>query len=144
MPSAGAGILGLILDQAMNNGKGFSKAPLALILASVMAGFIGFAFFAVALFAWLLEDFTLPAAAALAACAVMALSLLGFGAAIHMQRRKARERDNQHTNLVRTVVDIAGDIESELEEPVRDNPKTAMLLAALSGFMLTENSLRNR
>lgn len=142
MTSPGAGILEMVIERSLESGLESRKPALVAIVISAILGLIGIAFFSISLLALLLTEFTLPAAAAIAACALLALSLLGIGLAILSLRRRDRIRQDLNANLVSAVLDMAGDVESGLHEPVRENPKMSVFLAALSGFLLADQSLR--
>jgi len=143
MGPAGASILEMIIEQTLDNKGKLNRTTLVLGLLSGIIALISVTFFSVAFYSWLLESHAPPIAALIAACAYLAVSLLGFAVAVRVSREKQHQRNEIHTNLVQTVIDVASDIESELEEPVRESPKTALFLAALSGFVLAEKSLKN-
>ena len=58
-------------------------------------------------------------------------------------REKAIEREIHNEKIwIASAVDIAGDIlEKEIADPVKDNPKMALLIAGIAGFALSKRYL---
>lgn len=144
MISPGAGILEMVIEQTLDNSVSPRRNALVYILVSVAVAFISLVYFSIAFFTWLLTAYALPKAAVISACVFLALSFLGLLTASLSLRRRARLQQDMQANLLNTVMSMAGDLEAGLQEPVRENPKTALLLAAMAGFFVAEQSLNNR
>ncbi|TNE36517.1 MAG: phage holin family protein [Alphaproteobacteria bacterium] len=111
-----------------------SKAAIGLlatagILAVLMLLYLSFALYTSLLIYWM------PAVAALATAGVFfALAGLAVLMASHLFRkagRSARESEDELRALMESVVANTGD---DLMEAAADNPKTAMLVAAMAGL----------
>lgn len=97
---------------------------------------IGVVFLAIAVYGLLLENLTMPAAASITGAGILALAgvfvLIGKYAVKKIARRRHTEKFHNVEVLVGQLLeDVLGDIEN----PIRENPKTAMILAGLAGFM---------
>lgn len=97
---------------------------------------IGIVFLAIAVYGLLLENLTMPAAASITGAGILALAgvfvLIGKYAVKKIARRRHTEKFHNVEVLVGQLLeDVLGDIEN----PIRENPKTAMILAGLAGFM---------
>ncbi len=76
------------------------------------------------------------AAALLSAAILFAASLSALGAAHLFKKSKARNIDAAQRDAGKNIQALIDGISAELDEPVRENPKTAVALAALAGFLM--------
>lgn len=125
---------GIVQYSAQKSRKG--TASLALYGLAGGTGLLGVVFLSIALYGLFLIDFAMPAAAALTGGVLMALSAtvaLGTKYAFQkINRKRAQEEAGQMSALIGQGID---QLLGELEEPVRDNPGTAVILASLAGFL---------
>lgn len=99
-------------------------------------GLIGVVFFSIAGYGFLAEQFSAPIAAAITGAVLMGLSgavaLTGY--LCFKKGKPVKSAMKEGNGLIDTIENTLQAFTDGLEEPVRDNPKMAMLLAALAGF----------
>jgi hypothetical protein len=111
-----------------------SRTDWAFTALSVLLGGAG-VFLAVLGLDRFLEGLYPPDMAALGAAAIVfAAAALAAVAATHGRRRKAAASGAARDEVGRNIRALIESVCAELEGPVRDSPKTAVLLAALTGF----------
>ncbi len=79
------------------------------------------------------------AAALLSAAVIFAASLLALAAANICKKRKARRINAAQNDTSKNVQALVEGIAAELDGPVRENPKTAVAIAALAGFLAAKH-----
>ncbi len=104
-----------------------------------MAGAIGclaLVFFAIAGYGLLLESFTMPVAAAITGAVIAMLSIaVGTTGYVRMQKKKIVKKPSfQEGGILDNIEGTVKSLLEGFEEPVKDNPKLALLVAALAGF----------
>jgi hypothetical protein len=124
---------------AIVGGKGLlpvrSKAAWVLIAVSVLLAGGGVFLLIVSLDRFFGEHYR-PYIAALMSAAIVFVLAAGLVAAARFLRRRTEARDGAaRIELGKNIRVLIDDICSELEEPVQENPKTAVALAALAGFL---------
>jgi hypothetical protein len=75
-------------------------------------------------------------AALISAVFVFIMSFLAAALAYHFRRRKISVAGTARNEIGKNIRTLIDDICGELEEPVRESPKTAVMLAALAGFLV--------
>lgn len=133
---------GMVAEQlilsVLLNGTGMSekknKFGLGLAALSLFLALIGLGFLTAAGYAFLLElhdakTATLYMAVMLMGCAV-ASSLLAY-TLFHYKQKRLRSLQRTLTDNIHSAINAVSD---ELEGPIRDNPKTAAIIAGLAGF----------
>lgn len=76
------------------------------------------------------------AAAITAACVFAIAGSMALSARLFCRRPVSRHGDARGA-VGQDIHRLIADVLAELEDPIRDNPKTAVLLAALAGFVAT-------
>lgn len=137
-------IEGLLLNQVMNSGmlvSRRSKAGGALLVLSGLFFLVALIFGVIAAYQWLLAHYPADMAALLAGTFVLAVSasLAAIGLTI-LNRRQSRfkEMKEELTHHVSAVYDAVAE---ELDDPIRNHPKTTIALAALAGYILADRIL---
>lgn len=125
---------GLMAGTAVRTAKK-TTAGIAYYVVAGCIGFVAFMFFTVAGYGILLESQSMPVAAAITGAAVLSIAAAigGFGY-FRMNNRKPVRKSMAEGNLIDSIESTAKSLLSGIEDPVRDNPKMAMVLAALAGF----------
>lgn len=129
----------LMVDGLMNvralpkfNTKGIMMIWFAAVWAVLGSGFLLYAGFL-----YLQTRYTPDMAALIMAAAAMVFSVLVAFAGVQTMKRHPRSHHAHPpgadmAQMVNQLIDTIGD---ELEEPIRDNPKTALMVASLAGFL---------
>lgn len=109
-----------------------------LWLSAVMIAMtLGFALFAE--FSYLSKTYTTDVAALGVACTALAIALLSAAVGMLMMSRRQVRRPAHHVgpqpDIAKTITGMIDSLAEELEEPIRDNPKTAIMIASLAGFL---------
>ena len=137
-----------LLEQAIVNGF-LSKAPpfarknkfgLSLIALSGLFLVIGIIFAILAGYGWLLTEFTQPLAALIVAGSVVVLglffALLGY---LKLKQRPSVPAMDVPSDQITEIATLLGEVvEEELAEPIKQHPKTALLLASVAGFVAAD------
>lgn len=120
---------------------GRSKVVEALIGVTAALLLLGLGFMIYAAHLWVSKNHSEEMAALVTGGLLMALAAFSIGGmsflVSYTRRRVARVKDDITRSLTQ-IMDIAAD---ELAEPVRDNPKTSVLIATLAGFIAGERFL---
>lgn len=132
-----------LVEQVIINGLVSRKAPfmsknkfgLALIAMSGLLFLTATIFLIIAGYSWLLIHYTAPAAALICAAAVYiagaTVALTGY---LSLKKRPAPRPANEN-EINQIVTLIAEAVDEEWAKPIQENPKTALLLATVGGFM---------
>jgi hypothetical protein len=126
---------GLMAGTAVRTAKKTS-ASVGYYAAAGCVGGLALVFFSIAGYGLLLESYAMPAAAAITGAAVSVLALaIGLTGYYRVNRKPVRKpviaTDGSFLdNVENTVKSLIGGI----EEPIKDNPTLALLVAALAGF----------
>ena len=110
----------------------------ALMFISFMLACTGMVFSLYAEYVWL-QTFFLPEVAALiTAGSAFMLALISAGCSKILDQRRKRTPLFDAAEITESISRIIESVGGELEDPVRDNPKTAIVLASLAGFLAGE------
>lgn len=115
----------------------FSPKGILLLLFSAVWAVLGSGFLLYAGYLYLQARYAPDMAALIIAAAAMCISALIAFAGIHMMKRHpaSHHRHAHGTDMAQTVSQLIDTISEELEDPIRDNPKTALMVAGLAGFL---------
>lgn len=108
---------------------------------SALLAFVGICFLIAAAFIWLLHDYNLETATAITGLLIIFFGLLiALGAwSIHEYKMsKLNHYKNEFTGFFES---LTAPLAQEFEQPIRDNPKTAIALSILMGFLLSKHVL---
>jgi len=111
-----------------------NKFGLGLLALSAILFLTALVFAFIAVYGWLLTEFEQPVAAIILASFIMGMSALSalIGIYLSRKRRPAPIQTDEISELISTLTEVLGD---ELLEPIKQNPKTAVLLASAVGFV---------
>lgn len=126
---------GLLAGTAVRKAKKTSMSMGVYALAGGVAA-LGFVFFVFAGYTFLLsQGFTAPVAASITGSSVM-LAAIAIGVIGHyaINRKPAVRKPSFDGGFVDSVESTMKSLLNGFEDPVKDNPKLALLLAALAGF----------
>lgn len=144
MPHLPPLIQGFILDRILNSNALLSrrsKAGLVLMGLSALCVFVAVIFLIVALHNWLGANYT-PDMAALITAAFVALMAAIFGllgyASINRRHSRLEAMKSELTDNLAALLEAVGE---ELDDPVRNHPKTSLAVAALAGFLVADRML---
>ncbi len=114
---------------------------IALVLCGVVLGVMSVVTLFIAEYLYLATLYSAPLAALGVACTALALSLLACAGGMMVMSSK-RNRRARHIpqaasqpDIAKTVSALIDSIAEELEDPIRENPKTAVAIAGLAGFL---------
>ena len=115
-----------------------NKFGLGLMALSALLFCAGVIFAMMSGYGWLLTQFTQPLAALISAGFILGLALLssltGF-LLIKKQPAPAMQQDEM-LQIIDAVTELLGE---ELTDPIKENPKTAILLASVAGFAAADH-----
>lgn len=118
-----------------------SFTGIAFMLCGIVLGFMSVVTLFIAEYLYLITLYSAPLAALGVACTALVLMLLcgGLGMLFMSDKRGRRARHTAPTqaqpDIAKTVSALIDSIAEELEEPIRENPKTAVAIAGLAGFL---------
>lgn len=116
-----------------------SKLGLGLIALSGLFFCAALVFLIIAGYGWLLTQFTQPEAALITAGFIMATSILTALSAILVLRKAPQQAINTQSDEIHEMVTMIGELlGEELETSIRENPKTAMILAGAAGLIAAD------
>lgn len=134
----------MIIDRALNSETLFSsnhKTGLSLLASAGLMLAVALGFFIYAGYLWLNATYdpqTATMLAGLMALALAVLCALGAYGVTRYKRWRVERFKNEIADTMHMALEMA---DEELAEPVRDNPKTALLIASLAGFIAGEKML---
>ncbi len=109
-----------------------------LWLAAVLT-VMGFGFLLVSEFLYLRETYSSVVASMGVACTAFVISLLSAATGMLINRLRASKQvahsSRHQPDITKTVTALIDSVTEELEEPIRENPKTALMIASLAGFL---------
>lgn len=118
-----------------------SLTGIAFMMCGVVLGVMSVAILFIAEYLYLTTLYSAPLAALGVACTALALTLLSCatGMLIMSDKRNRRARfvsqAQSQPDIAKTVSALIDSIAEELEDPIRDNPKIAVAIAGLAGFL---------
>jgi hypothetical protein len=118
-----------------------SKTDWALMALSVLLGCAGVFLSILALERFFEERYPLDVASLLSAVIVLAVAASIALATQHCRHRKPPVSNTNQQELESSLHALLESICVELESPVRENPKTAVLLAAIAGFVTAQRKI---
>lgn len=129
----------MILNSAAHNGNS-SKGPNLMTLAGVLLA-IAMGFFVYASYVWMSGVYSPEAAAFFTGLFVVALAalccLVTYWSALYRKLRMKQYKDE----IVETINDVLDVVDAELGESIRENPKTAVFIASIAGFIAGDRFL---
>jgi len=129
----------VVSKMADNRPGGASETGLTLTAMSFVLTSAGLVFVLFAEYLWLKTYFLSDTAALIVAGTSYVLALVAAVIGKAMGRRRKNEKALSLTeDASKAVSQIINSLSEELESPVRENPKTAMVLASLAGFVAGE------
>ena len=131
-----------LLEQAVINGIVHKKAPLmrknkfgmglALLSGLLLISACGLGIYAA--FVWLSVSYAAHIAALYTALGVLACSIVSMFAGLALLKKKPKPEFG-HQEISQIISDISDVVGPEMTQPIQDNPKTAVMLASLAGFV---------
>lgn len=108
---------------------------LGCVLTAIGAGFLLFAELI-----WLQKAYEPEVAAMLVALTAVVVASLSAATGVAIFRRPPTHQNAlQNADLAKSVSALIDSLTEELEEPIRDNPKTALMVASLAGFLVGDH-----
>ena len=118
-----------------------SKTDWAFMALSVLLGCAGVFMSILALERFFEKQYPLDLAALLTAAVILAVAMLIAVAAHWRRHRKPPASTVDRHELESSLHALLESVCAELETPVRENPKTAVLLAAIAGFITAQRKI---
>jgi K+ transporter len=115
-----------------------SKTYWALMPVSVLLGCGGVFLLILSLDRFLEARYPLDIAALILAAAVFAAAILVAVIASYSRRNKALTLKTAQKDVEKNLRHLIEDVCDTLDDPIQDNPKTAVLLAAFAGFVTAQ------
>lgn len=115
-----------------------SKLGLGLMVLSGLFFCAALVFLVVAGYGWLLTQFTQPEAALITAAFILAASVLTALCAVLVLKKTPHHAPAQSDEILEMVTALGEMVGDDLETSIRDNPKTAMLLAGAAGLIAAD------
>jgi hypothetical protein len=137
-------IAGQLVVQMVANGYIARPRAKGEILALVIAGLSGIAFLIFGIIAgyrWLATTYGPDMAPALAAGGAFLFFVAACVAASVQARRRRRFVNNVEDKIAQALKDFSATAEKDVEKMAGDNPKAAIALASLAGFLLARRLL---
>ena len=127
-------VKGLMAGTAVKQAKKTS-ATVAFYGIAGCFGFLACVYFSIAGYGFLQESYSAPIAAAMTGCVILAIagSIALYGWNV-INKKKIARKANHDGGFVDMVENTLKGFVDNFEEPIRDNPKAALLMAALAGF----------
>ncbi len=126
---------GLLAGAAVRTAKKSSSTAIFYVLAGSLA-LLSVVFFAIAGHALLLESYTVPMAGAITGGAILLIAAASglTGYAVANKKKIARKNPLAEHGFINNIEHTLKGVLENFEEPVKDNPKMALLIAALAGL----------
>lgn len=133
-----------MLDGIMNN-SAMPRLPrinplgIFFLWFAAMLTLMGVGFVLFAEYAYLIATYSAEVAALGVACSAMAISLLSAATGMILMGKRSARRMPASTgmppDIAKTLTGLIDSLAEELEDPIRENPKTAIMIASLAGFL---------
>jgi hypothetical protein len=130
----------VIINSVLNKKAPFmrkSKLGIALMVMSGLFLCAALVFAIISGYGWLLTQYPQPIAALIVAGIILAVSVIA-GASGYLVLKKKPKPVEQDKDILELVFDLAEEYSDEIIEPVQENPKTALILASVAGFIAGE------
>jgi hypothetical protein len=111
-----------------------SKAEWALLIFAALCAGAGIFFLAIALYQSLERLFIPPVAALISAAVVFAAAILAILLREFIKFKETSGHKPAHDELNQNIHTLMTSLYHELEEPIRENPKMSVAVAALAGL----------
>lgn len=131
----------LLIDRILSDDSPFSGKSKARLGLSTLAGLllaVALGFFIYASYIWMTSNYPPETAAIMAGGLTLLTSCicsLSAYAIAHYKRTRIKQMKQDMTKTMQNALEMADD---ELSQPIKDNPKTAILIASLAGFIAGE------
>lgn len=134
----------VVIDRLVSNGPplaGKSKIGMAVTAMSGLLFAVGLGFFIYAAYLWLGNLYAADVATLYTSLLTFALSaLLMAGVYIAVQLRKQKMKKMKQ-EVADSIIHTLNEADNELARSVRENPKSAMMVSTLAGFLVGERLL---
>jgi uncharacterized membrane protein YbhN (UPF0104 family) len=131
----------LLSEKVLTSGR--TRTESALCVVSAILGIAALFFLSLAVFRHL-ESLYEPDVSALAAAGLALAAAAVVGLSAKAIKRERRTRVGAATAELRNnITAIIGDVAQELEGPVTENPKLAMVVALIAGYFLADHHTRH-
>ncbi len=126
---------GLLAGAAVRTAKKSSSTAIFYVLGGSLA-FLAMVFFAIAGHALLLEYYAMPLAGVMTGLTILVIAILtaATGYVIANRKKIARKNPMAEHGFINNIEHTLKGVLENFEEPVKDNPKMALLMAVLAGF----------
>lgn len=130
---------GIMSSPAMPRLPRVSPAGIFFLWFSALLIVMSLGFVLYAEFIYLSATYTAEIAALGVACTSLAVALLSAAVGMLMMSRRQVRRPVHHVgpqpDIAKTITGMIDSLATELEDPIRENPKTAIMIASLAGFL---------
>lgn len=132
---------GLRYAPAMPRLLRISLAGITFVASAVILAFMALIALLIAEYFYLLAFYSAPLAALGVACTALGLALLSGGTGLMLMKGRESRRAHRpaqtknRQDIAQTLSALFDAMAEELEVPIRENPKTAVALAGLAGFL---------
>lgn len=131
---------GIMSSPAMPRLPRISLLGIFFLWFAALLTVMGVGFLLFAEYAYLTAIYSPELAAVGVACTAMAVSLLSAATGmIVMDKRASRAKRlpsmGPQPDIAKTITGLIDSLAEELEDPIRENPKTAIMIASLAGFL---------
>jgi hypothetical protein len=111
-----------------------NKLEWALLILCILCVATGIFFLDVALYQYLESLYTPYIAALISSALVFAAALVAIIINAFLHRKKATNHSSAQDELSEHIHTLIKGVYTELEDPIRENPKTSVIVAALAGL----------
>ena len=132
-------VLDLILDRVITQLAPIeSKAPPYLFKASMLLFAAAVLMMLVGNFVWLESAYNLHIAMFATGGLTLVLSVIGLASVYFISAFKRKKIQEAKVEIFEFATELFEAVEDEIAEPIQENPKSAVLLTALSGYLTGE------
>ena len=118
-----------------------SKIEVALIVFSILFFGVGIFFLSLSFNQYLQISYTPTQAAIMVAILSLILAIISWLMAWRLHTKNKLDINTMPTNIAQNIKQTLQDVYQEFEAPVREHPKTALLIATAIGFLVV-NQIR--
>lgn len=131
-------VAALVSGRSAWSANRISSAMNILVISSACLGLVAALFLLAGGYLWLESLYGAQTAILIVGSAAASLSLLSLFVVWYVERVKRQRIAAYQSNITKTIDEALSNLMSELEQPVRAYPKTAVSLAALAGYAAGE------